>query len=77
MCHSNSPLHCRGVYIVFAVGESVALVRALRVVLLGKHKSRPTWDKFLVVVTLESIHVTGWFWNILYHSASRLGGIHI
>ena len=44
---------------MFAVGESVALVRALRVVLLGKHKSRPTWDKFLVVLALESIHVTG------------------
>ena len=44
---------------MFAVGESVALVRALRVVLLGKHKSRPTWDKLLVVMILESLHVTG------------------
>ena len=57
--YSSICLHCRGVYIVFAVGESVALVRALRVVLLGKHKSRPTWDKLLVVMILESLHVTG------------------
>ena len=49
----------RGIFIVFAVAECVALVRALRVVLLGKHITRPTWDKFLVVTALESAHVTG------------------
>ena len=59
---------------MFAVGESVALVRALRVVLLGKHKSRPTWDKLLVVMILESIHVTGELYVVQGDPSAR-GGV--
>ena len=39
---------CRGVYIAFTVAECVALVKALRVVIL-KHVSKPTWDKVIII----------------------------
>jgi hypothetical protein len=48
----------RCIFIVFAVPEVLSLLRSIRVVLL-KHVSRPTWDKFLVVWALETAHVTG------------------
>ena len=48
----------RGIYIAFTVAECVALVKALRVVLL-KHVSKPSWDKFLVVTAFETLHVVG------------------
>ncbi len=58
MVANKKLINSRCIYIAFAVPETISLVRAIRVVLL-KHVTIPSWDKFLVVFSMETVHVGG------------------